>query len=41
MKNFKIYLQHDAMQCGIACVHMICSHYGAEYGFDRSLERQN
>ena len=31
MKNFKIYLQHDAMQCGTACLRMICSHYGADY----------
>lgn len=23
MKNFKIYLQHDAMQCSIACLRMI------------------
>ncbi|MBS5876434.1 MAG: hypothetical protein KIC78_09725 [Prevotella sp.] len=38
MKNFKIYLQHDAMQCGIACLRMICSHYGADYSFDRSQE---
>lgn len=35
MKDFKIYLQHDAMQCGIACLCMICSHYGADYSFDR------
>ena len=28
MKNFKIYLQHDAMQCGIACLRMIYSYYG-------------
>ena len=28
MKNFKICLQYDAMQCGIACLRMICSHYG-------------
>ena len=34
MKNFKIYLQHDAMQCGTACLRMICSHYGADYSFD-------
>ncbi|WP_443983027.1 cysteine peptidase family C39 domain-containing protein [Xylanibacter rarus] len=38
MKNFKLYLQHDAMQCGLACLHMIYSHYGADYIFDRSPE---
>ena len=36
MKDFKIYLQHDAMQCGAACLRMICSHYGADYSFDTS-----
>lgn len=28
MKNFKIYLQHDAMHYCIACLRMIYSHYG-------------
>ena len=36
MKDFKIYLQNDAMQCGTACLRMICSHYGADYSFDTS-----
>lgn len=36
MKDFKIYLQHDAMQCGTACLRMICSYYGADYSFDTS-----
>ncbi|WP_418877982.1 cysteine peptidase family C39 domain-containing protein [Xylanibacter rarus] len=41
MRNFKLYLQHDTMQCGLACLRMIYSHYGADYSFNRSLERQN
>lgn len=32
MKKFKIYIQHDAMDCGITCLRMVCKHYGAEYG---------
>lgn len=28
MHRFKVSLQHDAMQCGIACLQMICRYYG-------------
>ena len=31
MKKFKVYLQHDSMECGMTCLRMICKHYGAEY----------
>lgn len=31
MKKFHSYIQHDAMQCGITCLQMICKHYGKEY----------
>ncbi len=31
MKRFPVYLQHDSMQCGIACLQMICKYYGKEY----------
>ena len=34
MKNFKVERQHDSMQCGIACLQMICSYYGKEYNLD-------
>ena len=27
----KFVRQHDTMQCGIACLQMICGHYGKEY----------
>lgn len=30
-KRFPIEFQHDAMQCGIACLQMICRHYGCQY----------
>jgi ATP-binding cassette subfamily B protein len=31
MSRFHIIKQHDAMQCGIACLAMICHHYGKNY----------
>ncbi len=31
MANFHFTKQHDAMQCGVACLHMICRHYGVNY----------
>lgn len=31
MNNFKVERQHDSMQCGIACLQMICNYYGKEY----------
>lgn len=33
MKRIKLYEQHDAMQCGAACLKMICSYYGRDYPF--------
>lgn len=38
MRRFKVCMQHDAMQCGIACLRMVCRHYGVEYSMD-SLSR--
>ena len=26
--------QHDSMQCGIACLAMVCSHYGKKYSIE-------
>ena len=34
MKKFKFYGQYDAMQCGIACLRMVCAFYGREYSSD-------
>lgn len=28
MNRFPLYLQHDAMQCGVACLRMVLEHYG-------------
>ena len=32
--SFPLYIQHDAMRCGIACLKMICKHYGRDYSMD-------
>lgn len=32
--GFKFVKQHDAMQCGIACLAMICLHYKKRYSLD-------
>lgn len=34
MKKFPLSLQHDSMQCGVACLKMICEYYGRKYSFD-------
>ena len=33
-KNFIICKQYDSMQCGIACLAMICKYYGKKYSMD-------
>ena len=30
-KPFPLTLQHDSMECGIACLSMICKYHGREY----------
>ncbi len=30
-RQVKIVYQHDSMQCGIACLQMICGYYGRDY----------
>lgn len=30
----KLILQHDAMQCGIACLSMVFNHYGKDYSIE-------
>ncbi|MDE5810609.1 MAG: hypothetical protein K2H59_10090 [Muribaculaceae bacterium] len=32
--SFKVIRQKDSMQCGVACLAMICRHFGAEYSLD-------
>ena len=34
MTKFSFYRQHDSMQCGIACLAMICKHYGKEFSIE-------
>ena len=29
--RFRVSYQHDSMQCGAACLRMVCKHYGKEY----------
>lgn len=31
MNNFPYYKQHDAMQCGVACLQMVCKYFGKAY----------
>lgn len=33
-RKFKVSRQHDAMQCGIACLQMVCRYYGKQYTLD-------
>ncbi|VTY12756.1 Lactococcin-G-processing and transport ATP-binding protein LagD [uncultured Prevotella sp.] len=32
--SFYFYRQHDAMQCGIACMAMVCKYYGRKCSFE-------
>ena len=34
-RGFKCILQHDSMQCGAACLSMVCSYYGLSYPIDQ------
>lgn len=34
MAHFPLIHQHDSMQCGVACLAMVCSHYGREYSLE-------
>ncbi len=34
MKRMPLCLQKDSMQCGIACLQMICKYFGREYSLD-------
>ncbi len=33
-KNFPIAYQHDGMQCGVACLKMVCEYFGRKYSLD-------
>lgn len=32
--KFPIIFQHDSMQCGVACLQMICKYFGRDYSID-------
>ena len=34
MKRITIIHQHDSMQCGVACLQMVCKYFGREYSLD-------
>lgn len=34
MNGFRVGFQHDSMQCGIACLQMVCKYFGREYSLD-------
>ena len=34
MKRMEVIYQHDSMQCGIACLQMVCKYFGREYTMD-------
>ncbi len=34
MRPFRLYRQHDTMQCGITCLQMVCRHYGKEFSLE-------
>ena len=34
MNVFRVGFQHDSMQCGIACLQMVCKYFGREYSLD-------
>ncbi|NPD91294.1 peptidase domain-containing ABC transporter [Xylanibacter muris] len=38
MKKFPFCHQHDAMQCGLTCLMMICRYYGSFYDYDELEE---
>lgn len=31
MRKFPIVIQHDSMQCGIACLQMVCKYFGRDF----------
>lgn len=33
--RFRLIRQHDSMECGVACLSMICCHYGVDYPLSR------
>ena len=38
MNKFPLYRQHDAMQCGVACLRMVCAHFGRQFSMEELSE---
>ena len=38
MSKFPLYRQHDAMQCGVACLRMVCAHFGRQCSMEELSE---
>lgn len=38
MARFPIIRQHDSMQCGVACLAMVCKYFGRDYGLNKIAE---
>ncbi len=37
LRNFPFFPQHDAMDCGPACLRMVAQHYGRHYTLESLL----
>ncbi|MDY6131558.1 MAG: cysteine peptidase family C39 domain-containing protein [Prevotella sp.] len=40
-RNFPFVLQHDSMQCGVACLAMICSYFKKDKSIFYTLSRNH
>ena len=38
MSKFPLYRQHDAMQCGVACLRMVCALFGRQCSMQELAE---
>ena len=38
MNKFPLYRQHDAIQCGVACLHVVCAHFGRQFSMEELSE---
>ena len=38
-RKWKVCRQHDSMECGAACLQMICRHYGKSFSLQTLSER--
>ena len=36
--KFPLYRQYDAMQCGVACLRMVCAHFGRQFSMEELSE---